>query len=82
MYALDLYEVLTPMKRYKKDYTKYNFAYDLARLYAEEGIIADNERMLRFDTARDMKKAIRILDRNGTEQFITTIRFIRIKQEG
>jgi len=82
IYALDLYEVLTPMKRYKKDYTKHNFAYDLARLYAEEGITVDNERILRFDTARDMKKAIRILDRNGAEQFITTIRFVRIKQEG
>jgi hypothetical protein len=32
-------------------------------------------RVLRFDTARDIKKAIRILDRNGSEQFITTIRF-------
>jgi len=82
MYALDIYEVLTPMKRYKKDYTKHNFAYDLARLYAEEGITADNDRILRFDTARDLKKAIRILDRNGTEQFITTIRFTKIKQEG
>jgi len=82
MYALDLYEVLTPMKRYKKEYTKHNYAFDLARLYAEDGITLDDKRMLRFDTARDLKKAIRILDRNGTEQFITTIRFTTINQEG
>jgi len=75
MYAQDLYDLLTPMKRYKKDYTKHNFAYDLARLYAEEIITLDDGRNLRFDTARDMKKAIRILDRYGSEQLITTIRF-------
>jgi hypothetical protein len=75
MYAQDLYDVLTPMKRYKKEYTKHNFAYDLSRLYAEEGITLDDGRMLRFDTVRDTKKAIRILDRHGAEQFITTIRF-------
>jgi len=73
IYAQDLYDVLTPMKRYKKDYTKHNFAYDLSRLCAEEGVTLDDGRMLRFDTVRDTKKAIRILDRHGAEQFITTI---------
>ena len=77
MYALDLYDVLTPMKRYKKDYTKHNFAYDLARLYAQDSVTLDDERILRFDTVRDTKKAIRILDRYGAEQFITTIRFTK-----
>ena len=75
MYALDLYEILTPMRRYKKEYTKHNFAYDLARLYAEDRVTLDDGRILRFDTVRDTKKSIRILDRNGAEQFITTIRF-------
>jgi hypothetical protein len=75
MYALDLYEILTPMRRYKKEYTKHSFAYDIARLYAEDAVTLDDGRMLRFDTVRDIKKAIRILDRNGAEQFITTIRF-------
>jgi len=75
MYAQDLYDVLTPMRRYKKDYTKHNFAYDLSRLYAEESVTIDDGRVLRFDTVRDTKKAIRILDRHGAEQLITTIRF-------
>lgn len=74
-YASDLYEILTPMKRYKKEYTKNAFAYDLARLYAEGGTTLEDGRTLRFDTARDARKAIRILDRYGAEQFITTIRF-------
>ena len=77
VYALDLYELLTPMKRYKKDYTKHNFAYDIARLYSEDATTLDDGRILRFDTARDLKKSIRILDRYGVEQFITTIRFTR-----
>ena len=75
MYAIDLYEFLTPMKRYKKEYTKQSYAYDLARLYAEGIITMDDGRELRFDTARNTKKAIRILDRFGSEQFITTVRF-------
>jgi len=77
MYALDLYEILTPMRRYKKDYTKHSFAFELSRLYALDSVILDDGRMIRFDTARDIKKAIRILDRNGSEQFITTIRFTK-----
>lgn len=75
VYAQDLYDILTPMKRYKKDYTKHEYAYGLARLYAEDCVTIDDGRTLRFDTVRDMRKAIRILDRNGAEQFITTIRF-------
>lgn len=76
MYAVELYDVLTPMRRYKKEYTKHNFAFDLARLFAEENITLDDGRTLRFDTVRDAKKAIRILDRYGSEQYITTIRFV------
>jgi hypothetical protein len=76
IYAQTLYDIMTPMRRHKKEYTRNNFAYDLARLYAEDNIVLDDGRVLRFDTVRDMKKSIRILDRNGSEQFITTIRFV------
>ena len=76
MYALDLYEVLTPMKRHKKEYTKRAFAFDIARLYSGgDAHVLDDGRILRFDTVRDAKKSIRILDKYGTEQFVTTIRF-------
>ena len=77
LYVLDLYNYLTPMKRYKKEYTKHNFAYDLARLYADQDLTLDDGRKIRFDTVRDAKKAIRILDNNGSEHFITTIRLVK-----
>lgn len=75
MYALDLYDTLTPMKRSKKEYTKIDFAYDLARLFSAGNLTLDDGRTLRFDTVRDTKKTIRILDKNGSEHFITTIRY-------
>jgi hypothetical protein len=75
MYAQDLYDILTLMGRYKKEYTKNNFAYDIARLYTDGCVELKDGRTLRFDTVRDNKKAIRILDWHGVEQFISTIRF-------
>ena len=75
MYLSDLYDYLTPMRRHKKEYTKHNFAFDLARLFAVNDISLDDGRSIRFDTVRDAKKAIRILDMNGNEHYITTIRF-------
>ena len=77
VYAQDLYTLLTPLKRYKKDYTINDYAYDLARLYSADNITLDDGRVLRFDTSRDMKKSIRILDNFGSEQFISTIRYIK-----
>ena len=79
-YLSDLYNYLTPMKRFKRDYTKNNFAYDLARLYAIDGLALEDGRAPRFDTARDSKKSIRILDRHGAEQHITTIRFVKYQK--
>ena len=76
-YLLDLYNILTPMRRYKKDYDKQSYAFDLARLYSSEEKTLDDKRAIRFDTARENKKAIRILDGNGMEQYITTIRFYK-----
>ncbi|MCL2153642.1 MAG: hypothetical protein FWH57_11935 [Oscillospiraceae bacterium] len=77
LYLSDLYEFLTPMRRHKKEYTKHNFAYDLARLYAVNDLTLDDGRKMRFDTVRDAKKAIRILDQNGSEQYITTVKFYK-----
>jgi hypothetical protein len=76
IFASDIYDILTPMRRYKKEYTKNNFAFDLARLYAQDAVQLADGRNLRFDTVRDMKKSIRILDSYGLEQFVTTIRFV------
>jgi len=77
VYAQDIYNVLTPMRRYKKEYTKNNFAFDIARLYAADSVVLDDGRRLKFDTVRDMNKSIRILDGFGSEQFVSTIRFVK-----
>jgi len=77
IYLSELYDYLTPMRRHKKEYTRHNYAYDLARLYSVDDLALDDGRTMRFDTVRDAKKAIRILDSHGSEQFITTIRFYR-----
>ena len=73
-YLLDLYDYLTPMRRHKREYTRNNYAFDLARLYATEDLVLDDGRRFRFDTVRESKKAIRILDQYNTEQYIATIR--------
>ena len=75
VYVRDLYDFLTPMRRYKREYTMLNYAYDLARLYAEDDLVLDDGRKIRYDTVRDARRAVRILDKNGAEQYITTVRF-------
>jgi ADP-ribose pyrophosphatase YjhB (NUDIX family) len=73
-YLEDLYNYLTPMRWHKRDYTKNNYAFDLARLYASEDLTLSDGRRFRFDTVRENKKAIRILDQYNSEQYIATIR--------
>lgn len=74
-YLLDLYRFLTPMGRFRKEYDKQSFAFDLARLYASGlGTIKDGRRF-QFGPSRHENKSIRILDKNGQEQYLATIRF-------
>ena len=75
-YLYDLYDFLTPMRRHKREYTRNNYAYDLARLYSNEGFTLDDGRVFRFDTVRGNTKAIRILDQHGTAQYISSIRLL------
>lgn len=74
-YLINIYKALTPMKRFKKDYDQQSFAFDLARLYDSEARETEDGRMLQFGTSRNIKKAIRILDCDGKEQYLATIRF-------
>ena len=76
VYLTNLYKFLTPMGRFRRDYDQQNFAYDLARLYAarEETETRDG-RKFQFGPSRKSNKSIRILDQEGQEQFLATIRF-------
>lgn len=76
-YLTNIYKSLTPMRRFKKDYDQQSFAFDLARLYSAEIEAIDDGRKPQFGTSRNIKQAIRILDMNGEEQYLSTIRFYK-----
>lgn len=76
LYLQKLYNYMVPMSRFRKDYDMQSFAFDLARLYHEgPSVELKDDRKIQWGTSRESKKAIRILDRNGREEFLATIRF-------
>ncbi len=75
IYLKSLYTVLTPMRRFRRDYDLQSFAFDLARLYASELCSTEDGRQFQFGPSRNINKAIRILDQDGREQYLATIRF-------
>lgn len=75
IYLTSLYKFLAPMSRFRKDYDQQSFAFDLARLYASETEETKSGRKFQFGPSRNNNKAIRILDKDGQEQFLATIRF-------
>ena len=73
-----LYKLLVPMSRSRKEYDQQSYAFDLARLYAAdsaEPVVLKDGRKLQFGPSRDIAKSIRILDKNGKEQYLATIKF-------
>lgn len=81
MYLKNLYKFLAPMSRFRKDYDQQSYAFDLARLYMSDTEETKNGRRFQFGPSRDQSKAIRILDKEGQEQYLATIRFYS-KEEG
>ncbi len=75
IYLNSLYKIMTLMSRFRKDYDKHSFAFDLARLYASRLKETKSGRRFQFGPSRKNGKAIRILDEDGKEQFLATIRF-------
>lgn len=76
-YLESIYKTLTPMRQFKQNYTMQNFSFDLARLYNSSIDAIKDGRKIQFGPSRNMKQAFRILDNNGNEQFLATIRFYR-----
>lgn len=69
---------MVPMSRSKREYDEQSFAYDLARLYSlycEGHQETKDGRKFRFEPSRENGKALRILDQNGKERYLTTICF-------
>lgn len=75
IYLLSLHKFLAPMSRFRKDYDQQSFAFDLARLYISGLDETKSGRRFQFGSSRNGNKAIRILDQNGQEQFLSTICF-------
>jgi hypothetical protein len=73
----DLYSIMVPMQRFRRDYDMQNFAFDLARLNNSDIEKTKDERYFEFGPSRNAKMLIRILDREGKEQFLGTIRFYK-----
>jgi hypothetical protein len=71
----DLYNILVPMQRFRREYDIQNYAFDLARLYNSDMSAAKDGRLFEFGPSRNSAKLIRILDKEGKEQFLGTIRF-------
>jgi len=53
------------------------FAFDLARLYCSEVDSTDDGRKFQFGPSRNIGKCVRILDKDGVEQYLATIRFYK-----
>ncbi len=75
VYLNDLYKSLAPMGRFRREYDQQSFAFDLARLYMSGLEKTKDGRSFQFGTSRNQKKSIRILDKEGKEEFFATIRF-------
>ena len=77
-YLMDIYEILTPMRRFKRDFDARAFAYAIARLHASDVVSIDDGRHFSMGPSRNNRRAIRILDRHGKEEMIATIRFYHV----
>ncbi len=75
IYLMSLYKLLAPMGRFRKEYDSQSFSFDVARLYTSDIEQTKNGRKFQFGPSRNNNKAIRILDGDGQEQFLATIRF-------
>lgn len=80
VYLKSLYKLMAPMSRYRKEYDLQSFAFDLARLYGSDVQETKNGRRFQFGPSRNSSKAIRILDRMGQEQYLSTICFYEKEQ--
>ena len=71
----DLHRFLAPMQRFRRDYDMQSFAFDLARLYASDIEFTDDGRQFEMGPSRNHKQDMRILDKNGKETWVGTIKF-------
>ena len=77
LHLKDLYDYIAPTQRARREYDMNNYAFDLARLYSSDLERTRDNRKYEFGTSKSASKLIRILDQNGAEQFLGTVRFYK-----
>ncbi|MFA5448007.1 MAG: hypothetical protein WC233_06995 [Sphaerochaeta sp.] len=75
IYLATLYKFLAPMARSRREYDQQSYAFDIARLFDSEEVELKGGRRYQFGPSRNNTKALRILDKEGREHFLATIRF-------
>ncbi|MDR1559197.1 MAG: hypothetical protein LBS84_05770 [Clostridiales bacterium] len=75
MHLTALYNHLAPMSRYRKDYDRRSYEFDLARLYTADPVTLEDGRRIAFGTSRDIAKSVRVTDKNNNEHYLGTVRF-------
>jgi len=77
LYLTKIYQYMVPMSRFRREYDLQSFSFDIARLFSCEDFELKDGRQFQFGPSRINKKAIRILDSEGHEQYLATIRFFK-----
>ena len=77
LYLTKIYQYMVPMNRFRREYDLQSYAFDIARLFSCDNFELKDGRQFQFGPSRNNKKAIRILDAEGHEQYLATIRFFR-----
>jgi hypothetical protein len=80
IFLKDLYSYLTPMQRFRQDYSRQAYAFDLARLFMRPDAVTADNRRCQFGPSRYSGKSIRIADLEGNEHFLATIRFYKVEE--
>ena len=75
----NIYKIMVPMARSRKEYDQQSFAFDIARLYRAQlnGEIetCKDGSYFQFGPSKNNNQAIRILDKDNREVFLATIKF-------
>ena len=79
LFLNNIYKVMVPMARSRKEYDQQSFAFDIARLYRAqlngEIEMTKDGCMFQFGPSKNNSQAIRVLDNNNKEVFWATLRF-------
>jgi len=78
IFLKDIYNYLAPTAKARREYDMQQYAFDLSRLYISgQGEQTKDGRCFELAPSRQANKLIRIIDGNGAEQFLGTIRFFK-----